>query len=144
MARYSGGALTGAGSSTLPVLGLYAGATGSPILRGLRIWNSTSTTVTFELVRVTTAGTWTAVTEGGWRDRATANIGQLFHTATVAPTIGTRLGIFYTLGNAIGSGVMDAFDEYGIEVPTGVANGVALVPVTTGQAVYATFIFEDE
>jgi hypothetical protein len=144
MARYSGGALTGAGSTTLPVIALYAGATGSPVLSGLRIWNTTATPVDFELVRVTTAGTWTAITEGAWRDRAAATIAQMFHTASgTAPTIGTRLGLFYSLGGAIGSGVMDDFGPDGIEIPTGVANGIALVPLGTGQAVRATLIYED-
>lgn len=144
MAQYSGGALTGAGSTTLPMFALYAGATGAPILKGVRIWNTTSTAFAVELVRLTTAGTFTAVTEAPFRDRAVANTAQLFHTATVAPTVGTRLGIFYRLGAADGTGVIDSFTD-GIVVPTGTGNGVGLIPVgAAGQASYVTFLYEDE
>jgi hypothetical protein len=145
MAQYSGGALTGAGSTTLPMFALYAGATGAPILKGVRIWNTTSTAFAVELVRLTTAGTWTSVTEAAFRDRAAANIAQLFHTASgTAPTVGTRLGIFYRLGAADGTGVIDSFNE-GIVIPTGVANGIGLIPVgAAGQASYVTFLYEDE
>lgn len=145
MARYSAGATTGAGSTTLPIISLYAGATGAPRLIGLRVFNTTTTAVEFELVRVTTTGTQgTALTEAPWRDRASANVAQAFSTHTVAPTIGTRLGIFYSLGAAIGSGVMDTFDDGGIVIPTGTGNGLALVPLGTGQVCRATLIFEDD
>jgi len=144
MARYSAGGLTGAGSTTLPVIALYAGATGAPILKGFRIWNTTAVAVDFELVRVTTAGTWTSTTEAAWRDRAAANVSQCFITASgTPPTIGTRLGLFYSLAGAIGTGIMETLED-GIHIPTGVANGVALVPLGTGQAIRATFIWEDE
>lgn len=142
MARYSGGLLTGAGSATLPIASVYAGATGAPELRELRVWNTTTTAVILELVRLTTAGTAPAVTEAAWIDRAVANVMQIVGTHTVAPTIGTRLGIFYVLGAAIGSGAMDVF-EPAITIPTGTGNGIGLVPIGTGQACYVTFAGND-
>jgi hypothetical protein len=144
MARYSAGGLTGAGSTTLPVIALYAGATGAPILKGFRIWNTTANPVEFELVRVTTAGTWSATTEAPWRDRASPNVSQVVITASsTPPTIGTRLGLFYALPGVINAGIMENLEE-GLHVPTGVANGLALVPLGTGQPIRASFIFEDE
>jgi hypothetical protein len=145
MARYSVGATTSAGSTTLPIISLYAGATGAPRLIGLRVFNTTTTAVEFELVRLTTTGTQgTALTEAPWRDRASANVAQAFNTHSVAPTVGTRLGIFYSLGAAIGSGVMDTFDDGGIVVPTGTSNGLGLLTMGTGQVCRATMIFEDD
>jgi len=145
MARYSAGGLTGAGSTTLPVIALYAGATGTPILQGFRIWNTTAVAVDFELVRVTTAGTWSSTTEAPWRDRAATNVAQVFITSSgTPPTIGTRLGLFYSLPGSIGAGIMESFGPDGITVPTGVANGIALVPMGTGQVIRASFIFDDE
>lgn len=144
MAIYSAGATTGAGSSTLPIISLYAGATGAPRLKEVRIFNTTAVAVQFELVRLTTTGTQgTALTEAPWHDRAAANVAQAFTTHTVAPTIGTRLGIFYQLGAAVGSAIMDSF-QGDITVPTGTTNGVGVIPIGTGQVCLATIVFEDD
>ena len=57
MPRYSAGAKSGAGSTTLPLLSLYAAAAVGAKMRECGVFNTTNVAVDVKLTRITTAGT---------------------------------------------------------------------------------------
>lgn len=138
MARYSAGIRSGgAGSTTLPVGSLYASASVGGRIREIGIFNTTTTAVALKLVRLTTAGTSSAITGFGQQDKAIADSAQCtprdVHSST-GPTVGDDLGYRTTLGAAAGAGVIWTFGDVGILVPVGTANGVGILVATgTGQ-----------
>lgn len=126
---------TGAGSATLPMASLYAAATGGLWLVEVGVTNTTVTAFEISLARFSTAGTSTAVT--GTYEENDVNFTALgtarnTHSAA-APTLGAELRRA-SIGASIGSGVIWTFGGRGLFVPSGVANGVGLIPITgTGQ-----------
>lgn len=127
---------TGAGSATLPMASLYASSTGG--LWVVEIWVTNTTTTAFEcsVKRVTTAGTQgtaqTVVYEEN--DVNFTAKGDPRDTHTVAPTLVAGEVRRASVGAAVGSGQVFAFGGRGLFVPSGTANGIALMPMTgTGQ-----------
>lgn len=148
MAQFSGGAkMTGVGSTTLPAQSLYAASDRAPKLRRLKVTNTTTTATTFELVVLTTAGTQGAdvTNKGSWDYSASVGPSSTIKQAhTVAPTIGERLGIFFTLGAAIGAADSEVFHGDGLRVPEGTANGFGLVQVDiTGQLCMVSWYWDE-
>lgn len=146
MARYSAGWRTaGAGSSTLPVASLYAGASTRLLLREVHIFNTTTTAVQLALRYLTTTGTQGAatITEMEFDGDGPAPDGAAFDTHTAGPTITTGNLWMGDLGAAIGAGVILTFDDDPIRIPTGTANGVGIVPPGTGQIVDVTFVWDE-
>jgi hypothetical protein len=146
MPRYSGGAKSaGAGSTTLPLMSLYAAASVGGALREVGIWNTTDTACDLKLVRLTTAGTQgSGLVEAKYVQDSAAASCTLFNTHTVAPTLGDDLGYRVTLGAAKGSGVIFTFGDDGIRIPTGTANGVGIIVENgTGQIVQAYFCWDE-
>jgi hypothetical protein len=133
MPRFSvSGRATIAGSSTLPLVSLYATATVRPSVVEVGFSNSTATDLVVALVRLTTTGTQGAgLTEVAEDSPDQPAIATAFAGHTVAPTIGGEVRRF-TIGAAKGSGVIWTFK--GISIPAGTANGLGLyIPTGTGQ-----------
>lgn len=145
MARYTVSALTTAGSTTLPIISLYGGTTVRPKLRELAVFNTTATAVSLALVRVTTTGTQgTALTEMPLTQEDPAAIATAFNTHSVAPTITAGDLYRFTLGAAIGSGIVLTFPDTGINIPPTANNGLAVVVSTgTGQACNVTMQWDE-
>lgn len=144
MARYSTGVKTGAGSTTLPSLSLYAIAAVGGTIREVGIFNTTASAADYKLVRLTTAGTQGAgTTVAKYNPDSAAASCTPFTTHTVAPTT-TDLGYRTSLGAAIGSGVIWTFGDIGLRIPVGTANGIGvMVENGTGQALQAYIVWDE-
>lgn len=146
MARFSAGVRTAAGSTTLPIFSLYAGATGGGRLRELGVENTGAVAVALYLARFTTTGTQGA---GLVEAKHDPNSGPALCTAvtthTVLPTLGDDLGYRATLGAAVGSAYAWTFwDGPGLVIPVGTANGVGLLVATGAGVVCDCYAIWDE
>lgn len=144
MARYSAGTRTGAGSTTLPIISLYASATVNFSIVEIGVFNTTTTAVALKLVKLTTTGTQGAgLTETTHEASAAAAGCTAFTTHTVAPTA-VDLGYNVTLGAAAGSGIVWTFGSRGLTVPAGTANGAGIIVATgTGQVCDAYLVWDE-
>ena len=144
MARFSVGARTSAGSTTLPVISLYSSATIGPSIREIGVTNTTATAVALSLCKLTSTGTQgTALTEAGLDSGAFTSSAQAFNTHTVTATI-VQLGFNVTLGAAIGSGWIWTFGGDGLELPAGTGNGAGVIVATgTGQILDAYLVWTE-
>jgi hypothetical protein len=146
MARYSTGCLTTAGSTTLPIASLYAGANAGGTLREIGLSNTTSSAVSLKLVRLTTTGTQgSGLTEARHNPNSpqTANCGA-FNTHSGAPTLGDDLGYRIRLGAADGAAVIWTFGADGVVVPVGTSNGVGVIVESgSGQAVLLDMVWDE-
>ena len=143
MSQFSIGGLTSAGSSTLPIFSLYAGATARGVIREIGVFNTTAVAVSLKLSRLDTAGTKpAALTDGEWDQEGPPALCTAHLTHTVGPTIDEELKRV-SLGAAIGSGIIWTFGGRGLIVPLGVANGIGLVPIGTGQVCDAYVEWEE-
>lgn len=145
MARYSTGVRTAAGSTTLPIISLYSAAAVRGKIREIGVFNTTTTALALALRRLTTTGTQgAALTKAKYdQDSAAASSGT-FTTHTVAPTLGDDLGYRAAVGAAVGAGVIWRFDDSGLLLPVGVANGIGIiVAVGTGQICDAYIIWDE-
>jgi hypothetical protein len=136
---------TGAGSTPLPAASLYASATGGLWLVEVIVTNTTVTAASMALRRLTTAGTQ-GTSQTVTYEENDANFtakGDARDTHTVAPTITAGAVRNSVLGASIGSGVAFTFGGRGLWIPSGVANGVGLLPLTgTGQIVDVSFSWD--
>lgn len=144
MARFAAGGLTTAGSTTNPIMSLYATAACMPRIREIGVFNTTATAVALKLVRLTTAGTVGA----NLVEAPTSNIVDVAlatcvgtHTST-GPTLGADLGYRTVLGAAVGSGIIWTFEDFTMTIP-GIANaGIGIIVENgTGQACQAYFVW---
>lgn len=145
MARYTAGALTTAGSTTLPVISLYSSASVGAKIREIGVTNTTSSAVAVKLVRLTSAGTQGGgLTEGKHdQDSATAAC-TAFNTHSGAPTLGDDLGYRASLGAAVGAGAVWVFGDTGLRIPTGTANGIGVIVENgTGQPLQAYICWDE-
>lgn len=146
MARYSSGAKSSAGSTTLPLLSLYAAAAVGGKLRECGVTNTTTSAVDVKLTRITTAGTQGAgLTEAKYDPDSVAASCTAFQThSSTGPTLGDDLGYRASLGAAIGAGVIWTFGDQGIRIPVGTANGVGVIIENgTGQACQIYFVWDE-
>ncbi len=145
MTRYSAATLTGAGSTTLPIVSLYGGTTVRPHIREIHLFNTTAVAVQLKVVRLTTTGTQgTALTEMGHTPEDVASRAQAFATHSVAPTITTGDLWRGQLGAAVGSGIILTFGDEGIIIPATANAGVGVVVSTgTGQVCEATIVWDE-
>lgn len=145
MARYSAGARTSAGSTTLPIISLYAAASVNFHIVEIQVFNTTTTAVALKLTKLTSAGTQGAGLTETTHDESGATAScTAFNTHTVAPTLGGDLGYNQTLGAAAGSAVIFTFGDRGVGVPAGTGNGVGVIVATgTGQICDATIVWDE-
>jgi len=137
MARYTvGGVASIAGSSSLPIVSLYASAAVNPRLREVHFFNTTSTGgFVIALCRLSTTGTrGSALTPVAFDGTGVAASCTAYNGHTVAPTL-VDLGLRKRMGAAVGDAVIWTFNnDVGITVGVGTGNGLGLyVPTGTGQ-----------
>lgn len=145
MPRHMTGARSaGAGSASLPVGSLYGVATSGLRLVEVGAFNTTNTSCTIGLCRMSTAGTPGAgLTEADYNPGLAPALATGFNTHTVAPTL-TDAGYRAKLGAADGSGIVWTFGDGGIVVPAGTANGIGIyVPIGTGQVLDFYFVWDE-
>jgi hypothetical protein len=144
VARFSAGITTGAGSSTLPIISLYGIANVGCRIVEIGVTNTTATSVGLKIVRLSTAGTATAITAFLEFEETNMPAAQCTPRAThsVGPTI-SQSGYFQRLGAAIGAGVIWTFGDGGITVTAGTANGIGVVPTGTGQDCDAYVVWDE-
>ena len=146
MARYSVATLsTGAGSTTLPLVSVYAVASVAGTFREVGVFNTTATGVAVRLVRLSSTGTQGAAmpVAGRYNPDSVAASMLGFNTHTVAPTL-TDAGYRAQLGAAIGSGVIWTFGDLGIRLAVGTGNGLGVaIDNGTGQVCNVYFVFDE-
>lgn len=144
MAVYTAGVKTGAGSTTLPLISLYAAAAVGAKILEVGVFNTTATGVDVKLVRLTSTGTQGAGLVEAKTDPDSAGAScTAFTTHTLAPTLGDDLGYRASLGAAIGSGVIWTFSPP-LRIPVGTGNGIGvIIEVGTGQALQAYMKWEE-
>lgn len=139
MAVYSGGArTTNAPTATLPAASLYATAAVTFSILEIGITNTTATACVVGLCRLTTTGTQgatiTTTASLGQGGVAPSAVMKQSHTST-GPTL-ADLGYRWSLGAAIGSGVIWTFQNGELEVLAATTNGIGIFcPTGTGQIV---------
>ncbi len=150
MPRFGAGTLTGAGSTTLPLMSLYSAASSVGALREVGVFNTTAVAVAVKLVRLDTKGTQGAgLVEARHNPKRPAALCTAFTTHTVNPALGDDLGYRAQLGAAIGSGLVWSFGEDGLVIgPEDAAEqdifGIGLIIATgTGQACEAYFVWDE-
>lgn len=146
MARYSAGVRTGAGSTTLPIISLYAAAAVGGRIREISVFNTTTTAVALHIVRLAATGTQGAGLAEAKHDPASATAGcTAFTTHSVDPTAGAIvMGYHASLGAAIGAGVIWTFGDSGLVIPVGTSNGIGVIVSTgTGQVCDATIVWDE-
>ena len=150
MALYSASFQGAAGSATLPFAGLRSGAaTNFPIIREIKVFTTAANSARIRIVRITTAGTATALTENAMSATTTAPTATAVHTYTsTAPTISAGDVDIAAVGAAIGSGFVYTYygEGKGLYIPGGAsdATGIALIEVADTANTYdGTWIWEE-
>lgn len=148
MARYSVGyRTTSAATSTLPMASIYATAGVRPLIVECGIFNTTTTALNVALVRLSTAGTSSAVTPVYESDDSQAAITtpRNSHSST-GPTLGVVMRQT-DIGAAIGSGVIWTFGSgrgTGLVIPAATSNGIGLyTPNGTGQVCDVYWVWDE-
>jgi hypothetical protein len=129
---------TGAATNLLPMASLYGTAACRPRLVEVGVFNSTATAVQVGLIRLTTAGTSTAVVGVYEDDNSQSAVATPRNThSSTGPTIATVAIRLATLGAAIGSGIIWTFGggkTPGLVIPNTTGDGIGLyTPTGTGQ-----------
>ena len=145
MPRYSSGALTTAGSTTLPIISLYAGSGAGGAIREISVSNTTTTAVAIRLVRLTSTGTQgTGLTEAKYDPNSATASCAAFNTHSANPSLGDDLGYRVVLGSAIGSTIIWTFGDVGLRIQAGTSNGVGVIVENgTGQACQAYIVWDE-
>jgi hypothetical protein len=145
MPRYSAGALSTAGSTTLPIGSLYSSASVGAKIREIGITNATDLSVALKLVRLTTAGTQgTGLTEAKHDPDSPAASCTAFNTHSVGPTLGDDLGYRVHISAAKGAGQIWTFGDQGLRISVGTANGIGIIVENgTGQACQFYFVWDE-
>jgi hypothetical protein len=150
MAFYSASYQGAAGSATLPFAGLRSGtAANQPVVREIHCFTTAANAARIRIVRITTAGTATAITEQAMGLTTTAPVANAVHTYTsTAPTISAGDIAIGAVGAAIGSGFIFTFygEGLGLWIPGAAtdATGIALIEVADTANTYdGTFLWEE-
>lgn len=147
MARFSGGAKSaGAGSTTLPLMSLYAASAVAAKIREIGVFNTTATAFDVKLTRMTTAGTQgSGLTEAPYDKASVAASSTLVNTHTsTGPTLGDDLGYRASIAGSIGAGVIWTFGDTGLIIPAGTGNGIGVIVENgTGQIAQIYFVWDE-
>jgi hypothetical protein len=137
-----------AGSDTLPFAGLRSGTTtNTPRLLEVKVFTTAANASRIRIVRLTSAGTATAITLNKMHEAQVGAEATPVHTYTsTAPTLGTDIDIG-AVGAAIGSGFhYTYYGEVRLFIPPGAtnANGIGLLEVADTANTYdGAFIWEE-
>ena len=124
-------------------------ATNNPIIREIKCFTELANAAIIRIVRITTAGTATAITENEMNEAMTPPIATAVHSySSTAPTIQAGDIDVAMVGAAIGSGFHYTYygEGKGLYIPGGAtdANGIALVEsAATANTYSGTFIWEE-
>lgn len=150
MSLYSAVGKAAAGSATLPFGGLRSGAAASnPIIREIKVFSLGTAAARIRIVRLTTAGTATAITENEMNEGGPAPVATAVHTYTsTAPTIQTGDVDIGAVGASVGSGFHYTYygEGKGLYIPGAAsdANGIGLIEeADTANTYDFTFIWEE-
>lgn len=144
MARFSSGMVAaGAGVALRPIFGLLSTATVTPVLREVKIVNTTAVACQYELVRFTGGTAGADQSEIKHRTDGPPALCVAKGLWTVDATIVDRTGEIVQLGAAIGSGEVMVFGESGLEGAIGATAGLGLVPIGTGQVCAVKFTWDE-
>lgn len=146
MARFAASLTTSAGSTTLPICALVGG-TGAVIrVIEIGVWNTTTTAVGLQMVRLSTAGTPGTAATSRLLNQSDAQtpVGALRNTYTSTAPTTADLGMKFALGASIGSGVVLNFNDYELSIATTASSAIGFVTdagvnTGTGQACYVYF-----
>jgi len=127
--------MTAAPTATLPGASIYAPAGGDLRVREIGVFNSTGTTCTVSLRRLSTTGTQGASQNVFEYDEGSMPVlGTVFAAHSVLPTLVNGIIRYGACGAAIGAGFVWTFGENGLTIPAGTGNGIGfLCPTGTGQ-----------
>ena len=123
MSKYAARLTTTGGTTTLPAYALVGSASGFIRIAEIGVFNTTTTSISLIMCRLSTAGTpgtsaTSRLTQGA--DTAAA-VGVLKNTySSTAPTT-TDLGVSVVIAGAVGSGVVLTYPDYDLTIPA-VAN----------------------
>jgi hypothetical protein len=144
MPRYVAGARTSAGSTTLPIISLYAAAGNGGTIREVGLFQTAAVAVSLELIRLTSTGTQGAtITAAKFDPDSAANACLAKQTHSVAPGLGAVMHSV-TLAAAIGAGVVWTFADTGLRTGVGTAVGIGVLVSTGTGAVMDAYIVWDE
>ena len=138
-----------AGTAALPFAGLRSGtATNAPILREIKVFNNGTVAARIRIVRLTTAGTATAITVNEMNEAQDVAVATPVHTySSTAPTIQAGDVDICAVGSGTGSGFHYVYYfEPGLIIPGAAtnANGIGLIEVTDTANTYdGTFIWTE-
>ena len=136
---------TGAGSTTLGMVSLYAGANGGGFIRKIQVENPTTSAVDICVRRATTAGTQGAsVAALNWQDGA-GPLCTVVQAHSVGPTLTSGFIDRYQFpASMAGAVVVWTYEGSGLYVPKGTTNGIVVLPAAgTGQLCVVTFQWEE-
>ena len=145
MARFVAGGRTSAGSTTLPIISVYANADVGPRVVEIGVSNTTTTAVALKICKLTSAGTQGAgLTETGFDQGApTADCTAVNTHSSTGPTV-VDAGFNITLAGVIGAGWIWTFGAGGMCVPATTGNGVGVIVATgTGQILDAYIVWDE-
>lgn len=142
------GTTAAAGSATLPFGGLYAVAGTRPIIREIKVFvaGGTPAAARIRIVRLTTAGTWTALTENEFNEDFVApSCTGVRDASGTAPTLGTDVDVG-AVGAALGSGFVYTYygEGRGLWITAGTANGIGLIETADTTNTYDFCFVWDE
>lgn len=147
MAQFSAVGKAAAGDASFPFGGLYATAAVAPIIREIKVFNVGTAAARIRIVRLTTAGTWTALTENEFNEQLGAPAATGVQSAiTAAPTIQAGDIDIGGVGAAAGSGFVYTYygEGKGLYIPQGTGNGIGLIEVADTANTYDfTIIWEE-
>ncbi len=146
MARYGAGFRAAAiGSATIPAGSVYAVAATRLLLRQIIVSNTTTSAVVVAVQAFTATGTQgAAITEIEYDNDGPPPLGTVFNSHTVTPTITAGEFGRATLAAAEGAAFVFTFNEPGLYIPSGTANGIGIMtPTGTGQILDISFTWDE-
>ena len=150
MAFYSASFQGAAGDASFPFAGLRSGtAANQPVIREIKVFTTAANAARIRIVRITTAGTSTALTVNPMGLNTTAAAATAAKDyITTAPTISTGDIDIGAVGAAIGSGFVFTYygEGLGLWIPGAATNatGIALIEVANTANTYdGTFLWEE-
>lgn len=142
MSKFAARLTTTGGTTTLPACALVGSASGRIRIAEIGVFNTTTTSISLILCRLSTAGTpGTSATSRLLDGADTATpVGTLKNTySSTAPTT-TELGIGIVLAGAIGSGIVLTFPDDTLTVPATANAGIGWLTESGTAPALSTYV----